>query len=56
MGEMCPPFQGNPLTKAEDPIGPLWAVCAKEVETVGTLGILVTIQPETLAKLVGANG
>ena len=53
---MFPPFQGNPWTKAEDPVGPLWAVCAKEVGTVGTLGILVTITPEALARLVGAGG
>ena len=53
---MCPPFQGNPWKKAKDPIGPLWAVCVKEVGTVGTLGILVTIPPETPARLVGTGG
>ena len=56
MGGMCPPFQGNPLTKVEDPIGPLWAVCAKEVGTICTLGIPVTIPPEALAILVRAGG
>ena len=53
---MCPPFQGNPLTKIEDLIGALWVVCAKEVGTVGTLGIPVTIPPKAPAKLVGAGG
>ena len=48
-----PPFQGNPWTKAIDPIGPLWAVCVKEVGIVGTLGIPVTIPPEAPARLVG---
>ena len=37
-GGMCPPFQGNPWTKAEDPVRPLWVVCAKDVGIVGTLG------------------
>ena len=55
-GGMYPPFQGNPWTKAEDPIGPLWAMCAKEVGTVGTLGIPVSIPPEAPAVLVGAGG
>ena len=50
-GDICPPFQGNPWTKAEDPIGPLWAVCVKEVGTVGTLGILVTIPLEAPTRL-----
>ena len=54
-GGMCPPFQGNPWTKAEDPIGPLWEVCAKEVGTVGTLEIPVTIPLEAPAILVGAD-
>ena len=55
-GGMCPPFQGNPWTKVEDPIGPLWAVCVKEVGTIRTLGILVTIPPKAPARLVGASG
>ena len=55
-GGMFPPLQGNPWTKAEDPIGPLWAVCAKEVGIEGTLGIPVTTPPEVLAKFVGASG
>jgi len=50
-GVLCPPFQGNPWTKTEDLIGPLWAVCAKEVGTIGTLGILVAIPPEAPARL-----
>ena len=54
-GGICPPFQGNPWTKAEDPIGPLWAVCVKEVGTVGTLGIPVTIQLEAPVRLVGTG-
>ena len=53
---MCPPFQGNPWTKAEDPVEPLWAMCAKEVGIVGTLGIPVTIPPEAPARLVGTGG
>ena len=55
-GGMCPPFQGNPWTKAKDPVGPLWVVCAKEVGIVGTLGIPVTLPPEAPARLMGANG
>ena len=31
-------------------------MCAKEVGTEGTLGILVTIPPEVPAKFVGAGG
>ena len=52
---MCPPFQGNPWTKAEDPTGPLWEVCAKEEGTVGILGIPVTMSLEALARLVGTG-
>ena len=55
-GGMCPPFQGNPWTKSEDPIGPLWAVCVKEVGTVGTLGIPVIIPPKSPTRLVGSGG
>ena len=55
-GVMCPPFKRIPWTKAEDPIGPLWAVCVKEVGTVGTLGIPVTIPLEAPARLVGTSG
>ena len=55
-GGMYPPFQRNPWKKAEDPIGPLWALCAKEVGIVCTLGIPVTIPPEALAKFVGTGG
>ena len=55
-GGMCPPFQGNPWTKAEDPVGPLWAVCVKEVGTIGTLGVLVTIPPEAPTRLVETGG
>ena len=55
-GGMCPPFQGNPWTKAEDPIEPLQEVCMKEVGTIGTLGIPMTIPLEAPARLVGAGG
>ena len=55
-GGMCSPFQGNPWTKSKDPIGPLYAVCLKEVGTIGTLGIPVTIPPEAPSRLVGASG
>ena len=48
--------QGNPWTKAEDPVGPLWAVCTKEVGTIGTLGIPMTIPPEALGRLGGTGG
>ena len=51
-----PPFQGNLWEKAEDPTGPLWAVCVKEEGTVGILGIPVTMSPEALAGLVGTSG
>ena len=53
---MFPPFQGNPWKKSEDLIGPLWVACVKEVGTVGTLGIPVTIPPEAPARLVGTSG
>ena len=53
---MCPPFQGNPWTKAEDPTGPLWAVYVKEEGIVGKLGIPVTMSPEAPARLVGTGG
>ena len=52
---MCPPFQGNPWTKVEDLVEPLWELCAKEVGTVGTLGIPVTIPLEAPARLVGTG-
>ena len=55
-GGMCTLFQGKPSKKFEDPIGPLWAVCAKEVGTVGTLGIPMTIPLEAPARLMGASG
>ena len=55
-GGICPSFQGNPWTKAEDSIGPLWAVCAKEEGTVGILGILVTTSPEAPARIMGTDG
>ena len=55
-GECAPSFQGNPWTKAEDPVGPFWAVCAKEVGTIGTLGTPVTIPPEAPARLGGTDG
>ena len=35
-GGMCPPFQGNPWTNAEDPTGPFWVVYGKE-EGIGGL-------------------
>ena len=41
--------------KADDPTGPLWAVCAKEEGTVGILGILVTMSLEAPARLVGSD-
>ena len=50
-GGMCPPFQGNPWTKVEDPTGPLWVVYVKEEGTVGILGIPVTVSPEAPARL-----
>ena len=56
MGEYAPPLQGNPWKKAKDPIGPLWAVCVKEVGTIGALGIPVTIPLEAPARLVGISG
>ena len=56
MGEMYPPFQGNPWTKAEDPTGPLRAVCVKEEVIVGILGIPITMPPEAPASLVGTSG
>ena len=56
MGVCGPPFQGNPWTKVEDPVGPLWSVCAKEVGTIGTLGIPVTIPIESPTRLVGTGG
>ena len=49
-GGMCPPFQGNPWKKVEDPTGPLWVVYVKEEGTIGILGILVIISPEVPAK------
>ena len=55
-GGICPPFQGNPWTKAEDPTGLLWAVCAKEEGIIGILGIPVTMSPEAPARLVGTGG
>ena len=55
-GGICAPFQGNPWKKAEDPTGPLWAVCAKEEGTVGILGIPVTMSPEAPARLMGTSG
>ena len=50
------PIPRNPWTKAEDLVGPLWVVCSKEVGTVGTLGILVTIPLEAPARLGGTKG
>ena len=55
-GGICPPFQGNPWTKAENPIGPLWVVCVKEEGIVGILGIPVTMSPKGPAGLVGTAG
>ena len=50
-GGMCPPFQGNPWMKAEDPTGPLWVVYGKEEGIVGILGIPLTMSSEAPAKL-----
>ena len=55
-GGMCPPFQGKPWTNEEDPTGPLWAVCVKEVEAGDTLGIPVTTPPEVPTTFVEAGG
>ena len=55
-GVICPPFQGNPWTKSEDPTRPLWTVCAKEEGTVGILGILVSMSPEAPPSLMGIRG
>ena len=55
-GGIFSPFQGNTWKKAEDPTGPLWAVCVKEEGTVGILGILVTMPPEAPTRLVGTDG
>ena len=52
-GGICPPFQGNPWMKTEDPVKPLWAVCVKEEGRVGILGIPITMSPEAPARLVG---
>ena len=54
-GGICPPFQGNPWTKAEDPTGPLWVECVKEEGMVGILGIPVTMSPKAPARLVGTG-
>ena len=40
---MCPPFHGKPWTNEEDPLGLLRAVCMKEGESKGELGVPVTI-------------
>ena len=53
---MCPPFQGKPWTNEEDPTRPLWALCAKEVETGGTLWIPVTTPLEVPTAFVEAGG
>ena len=55
-GGMCPPFQGKTWTNEEDPNGPLWAVCAKEVETGGTVGIPVTTPLEVPTTIVEFGG
>ena len=55
-GGMCPPFHGKPWMNEEDPTEPLWAVCAKEVETEGTLGIPVTTPQEVPTTFVEVSG
>ena len=54
-GGMCPPFQGNPWTNAEDPTRPPWVVYGKEEGMVGILGILETMLPEVPPMLVLGN-
>ena len=55
-GGICPPFQGNPWKKAEDPTRLLWVVCAKEEGIVGILGIPITMPPEEPTRIVGTLG
>ena len=50
-GGIYPPFQGNPWTKVEDPIRPLWAVYVNEEGTIGILGIPVTMSLEAPVRL-----
>ena len=53
---MCPPIHGKPWTNEEDPTGPLWAMCAKEVEIECRLGIPMTTPPEVPTTFVEAGG